>query len=456
VRGLVRALVGSVAFGCVTLLATAAGAGPQDAPTSLLSRVETLLASGDLACRLSEPEEALRLLGPPASRSSGKEGDFALLFYEYPGSKLVFGRREQGPAAFSSAFTLLDVAAGDEPWGRCRDARLRLRVLDDLDKLDTFDGVQGVSLARLDLRSQGERLRRLPFDSLTEWPTRERMPEGFDPERLLVDARGPGLGVGRLHAQGIDGRGVGLAIIDQPLLLGHQEYTGRLVRYDATGLSSMEPQMHASSVASIAAGRRVGVAPGVELSFFAVPMWEKDNRYYVAALERILELNRQLPEEQRIRAVSLSDGSFEEKDNLPSWRETLARAQRRGVFVATCDPEWLRFGILSRVLDRDPDEATGYTRGRYSRPGDVLLVPGAGRSLASHRGPDVFYFEPEGGLSWGAPYLAGLAALAYQVDRSLEPDVIRSILIETATPTEVGPVVSPERFIQRVRARAQR
>jgi len=253
---------------------------------------------------------------------------------------------------------------------------------------------------------------------------------------------------------GLDGRGVGLAIIDQPLLLGHSEYSPRIVRYDATGLAGKPAQMHGSPVAAIAVGGTIGVAPGAELSYFAVPMWERDNRHYVAALDRILELNRTLPDEQRIRAVSLSDGDFEQNAHAALWHEALARARQGGVFVATCDTAWLAYGILARAPGRDPDDPHGYERSRYSHPTDVLLVPGANRTLASHRGVDVYWFDPQGGKSWGAPYLAGLAALAFQVDRRIGPETIRSLLIETATPTEIGPVVNPEGFIERVSRQA--
>ena len=55
-------------------------------------------------------------------------------------------------------------------------------------------------------------------------------------EKLLQDGINPGLGIRALHEQGINGSNVGIAIIDQPLLLGHKEYSSRITRYDATSL----------------------------------------------------------------------------------------------------------------------------------------------------------------------------------------------------------------------------
>jgi hypothetical protein len=48
------------------------------------------------------------------------------------------------------------------------------------------------------------------------------------------------------------------------------------------------------------------------------------------------------------------------------------------------------------------------------------------------------------------PYLAGLAALAYQVDPEIKPDEIVKLWIETAVKTDAGPVVNPAGFIEAV------
>jgi len=329
-------------------------------------------------------------------------------------------------------------------------AKLRLRSNDDLAKLDRFDGFQNVSLTRLDLQDQSKLVASMPFDSLTEWPPTSRMPSGFDAERLLNEARGPGLGVARLHRQGLDGSGVGIAIIDQPLLLGHREYTSRIVRYDATGLADMSPQMHGSPVACIAVGETTGVAPAAELSYYAVPMWKGDNRPFAEALDTIITLNTRLQPDQGIRTVSISTGAFGSQENKELWFNALERAEKDGIFVATCAPDFLRYGILSRLPYSDGDEPYSYTASRYAHDDAVVLVPGANRALASHRGVNVYFFNPSGGMSWGAPYLAGLAALAYQVNPAITPMTIRSLLVETATKTDVGPIVNPEGFIDQV------
>ena len=108
--------------------------------------------------------------------------------------------------------------------------KVTLRNNDDLNKIDRFSGFANISLVNLDLRDQVELLSTMNFDSNTEWPSAKKLPDGFNPGKLLEEGKNPGLGIRSLHERGIDGRGVGIAIIDQPLLLGHIEYTSRLAR----------------------------------------------------------------------------------------------------------------------------------------------------------------------------------------------------------------------------------
>ena len=56
-----------------------------------------------------------------------------------------------------------------------------------------------------------------------------------------------------------------------------------------------------------------------------------------------------------------------------------------------------------------------------------------------------------GANRWAAPYLAGLAALAFQVHPGISPDEIVELWQETATRTPLGPVVNPRGFIEAVK-----
>ena len=73
-----------------------------------------------------------------------------------------------------------------------------------------------------------------------------------------------------VHQNGITGKGIGLAIIDHPLLVGHVEYRDRLKSYEEIRVQAGgAAEMHGPAVASVAVGQTVGVAPGADLYYIA-------------------------------------------------------------------------------------------------------------------------------------------------------------------------------------------
>jgi subtilisin family serine protease len=64
----------------------------------------------------------------------------------------------------------------------------------------------------------------------------------------------------RAHEQ-LTGKGVGLAIIDQGLLVNHVEYRDRLRLYEEIHCLDQNAAMHGPAVASLAVGRTISVAP---------------------------------------------------------------------------------------------------------------------------------------------------------------------------------------------------
>ncbi len=411
-------------------------------------KLKNAAESGKIQYKLTEPDEIKELLGKPQKESVKRDGGLDILEYVYPDVKIIFGKQWIDKDAL---FTLLHLKIKDKAVDIGRDKKLVLRSNRDLKKLDRFWGFQSVSLKNLDLKNKGDLLAAMPFNSLTEWPSADKLPPGFNPRQLLEEGKNPGLGIRSLHAEGVAGEGVGIAVLDQPLLLGHEEYVSRIIRYDATGLAGFPPQMHGSPVSSIAVGKDIGVAPGATLSYFAVPMWKKDNSGYIRAFCRIFELNRSLPLDEKIRVVSISDGRFASKKRYQEWRSVLKEANKKGIFVVTCDTSFMRFGTLNLIEGKDPDLPESYRPGKYCSQKDVLRIPTGNKTVASYEGVNVYTYEREGGRSWAAPYIAGLAALAFQVNPQITPEKIKELLIQTAVRTSAGPVINPAGFINRVK-----
>jgi subtilisin family serine protease len=202
-------------------------------------------------------------------------------------------------------------------------------------------------------------------DNRTVWPGPSRLPRGFQPSRRLEEGKNPGLGVRRLHQEGINGSGVGIAIVDEVLRRDHIEYADRIKSYHDREMEIEEDKEfsgHAAAVCSIAVGKTCGVAPGASLHFYAVPAakWIGSNRGFARTVEQIVERNRDLPPSEKVRVISISIG-VTSRDHYDQWQAAAEKAKKNGILVVTCDKQdFMPFGTLKRKLGKDPDDPNNY------------------------------------------------------------------------------------------------
>ena len=277
------------------------------------------------------------------------------------------------------------------------------------------------------------------FSSSTVWP--DQLPEGFSPEDILEEGKDPGLGIRALHQQGIDGTGVSIAIIDQALLTGHEQYKDNLMLYERIHCRGEEADLHGAAVASLAVGKDTGVAPGAKLYYIASTFGhDGDNGYQFDAsiladcIDRVVEINQELPDGEKIRVISVSKGFNEQDEGYDRMMEAIAHAEKEGIFVLTTSPrQYASFGLLGldRDVMRDPDDLDAYHLSAWVSENNyeglaaqkhMLLVPSGGRTYASFTGVNEYEYSYTGGLSWGVPWMAGFYALCCQVDPDLTPE----------------------------------
>lgn len=408
--------------------------------------IHQAVAEGKIAYKLTTPDEFKAIAGQPTKE--WKEDDGNIIWMGYPGIRARFFGKPETDIPHSIISVLFEGRRIDIGQNR----PIALRCEEDLDKLGSFWGYSGVDLSRLDLSGKGELLKAMPFDSRTVWPAANKLPEGFDPGRVLEEGKNPGLGIRGLHKQGIDGKGISIAIIDQPLVKDHQEYINNIAHLEEIDVKGVPPQMHGPAVASIAVGKDCGVAPSANLYYYAIPMWKWHNcQPYCDVIDKILELNKSLKSPKKIRVVSISTGMFSLWNDFTRWEKTLRKAEQQGVLVITCDTAAIDYGTLTRIPGKDPDEYNNYRSGRNGGGASSLLVPAGNLTTASHEGPEVYTYWTGTGMSWAAPYLAGLATLAFQVDPEIEPKKIVELLLQSAVQTEAGAIVNPTVFIECVR-----
>ena len=330
--------------------------------------------------------------------------------------------------------------------------------------------LRSTDLSHLDLSQSRDDLMYAIFDSKTNWP--ENIPADFDWQAIMETGKNPGLGVRKLHEQGITGKGVGIAIIDQPLLVEHQEYINQLRFYEEINIKShVESQMHGPAVASIAVGRTVGVAPDADLYYVA--SWTFDDSgsnnftYKAQAIRRIIEINTQLPPGRKIRVISISVGWNSDQTGYNEITHAVNEAKAAGIFVISSNIEKI-YGFKFHGLGRDPlanpDNVGSYLPGSWwagdfyaGKSGSArLLVPMDSRTTANPNGYEDYVFFREGGWSWSIPYLAGMYALAAQVKPEITPEEFWKIALETGQTIEIvheeksyqlGPILDPVALI---------
>lgn len=272
----------------------------------------------------------------------------------------------------------------------------------------------------------------ISFNSDTVWPAADKLPDGFDPETVLELSKDPGLGIRNLHAQGITGEGVGIAIIDQGLYTGHEQYKENLMLYESIHASGgQDAAMHGSAVASIAAGKDVGVAPGAKLYYIACDFghltddgYEYDMSILADSIYRVLEINRYLPQDEKIRVISISFGPTPDLPGYQELDDAVKDAGAEGILVVTVSlnrfyPEF-QFSGMSREGLADPNDPSAYSPAAWLadlQPNwldNTVLVPMGGRAYAGCTGETDYEWNHEGGMSWAVPWLAGFYALCCQ------------------------------------------
>ena len=326
-----------------------------------------------------------------------------------------------------------------------------------------YQDVRFKDMSKLDLSAQRGLPATLQFNQKTVWP--DAMPVNV--KAVLASAMNPGLGIRKLHQEGLTGKGVNVAILDQPLYQDHPEFKGKIAAYQDLGCDPEKSSMHGPAVASLLVGVNCGTAPGARLYYGAVPSWKLDTAYYAKALDWIVAQNAQVPTQEKIRVVSVSaapsgPGSPYTTNN-ETWDPACARAEQAGILVLDCTHH---HGFIGPCYydPADPENVAKCKPGFPSQPnqgpleGDQskwIFVPSSPRTTAEEyaEGDCGYQYCGEGGLSWAIPYCAGVLALGWQARPELTAPEMRELLFKSAYKTPDGTlIINPPEFIRLVKA----
>lgn len=337
--------------------------------------------------------------------------------------------------------------------------------------------LRSADLTKLDLSKSKEDLLFADFDSQTQWPSPDKMPADFDGQKIMGTGKDPGLGIRALHQQGITGRNIGFAMIDQTLLVDHIEYVDRLQLYEEPERRDrgMAARMHGPAVASIGVGKTVGVAPGADLYYISAPSCFERNDFSCLARSvwRIIDVNKALPPDRKIRVLSIARGWGPDDFGYADIMASLQEASAEGIFVISSslsETHGLRFHGLGRESLSDPNEFQSYQPGSWWQeyfykdglPTKTLLVPMDARTTASPTGIEDYVFYREGGWSWSIPYLGGVYALAVQVKPEITPEEFWEAALKTGRTIQIrhdgkdykfGVILDPQALIEALKSK---
>ena len=287
-------------------------------------------------------------------------------------------------------------------------------------------------------------------------------------DKVKENTMNPGLNIRSLHEQGITGKGVRIAIIDSDIN-DNPEFKDRVIS-QTNFAQNKDGVYHGNVVSSVAVGKECGVAPDAELAFYSASTLTE----HAKAIESIIAKNEEYKQkgEPVISVISISCGfDVDKKDkdnNYKNLRRVIAKAKKAGIAVITNDPkkEYKHFAGADRNPKADPNDKNSYRMDRFRRDGEwwndkkdkeknqTIFVPTEHRTVADEY--DGYRYEGNfGGDSWGAPYIAGVFALAKQVKPDVTYKQFYNIMQKTAdkmnnydTGTYAGKLINPKGIIE--------
>lgn len=324
------------------------------------------------------------------------------------------------------------------------------------------DGLKDISLDDLNNHTV--------FDTLTRWP--DTLPEGFDPTKLLDDGKAAKLNLSKLHEHGIDGSGVGIAVIGDTLLTDHEEIKDNLSFYVSMSKYPDEASLTGVMMASIAAGKNVGVAPKSKLYYINDSIYNFETEEYdchnvAQDIIKVIEMNKDL--KNKIRVISLSEGYFE-KDypakaktkNADELTDAIKKAKEEGIEVLCQNPlnPVMEFADLYKTPYADVNDIDSYYPNECNDT--KIYVPTNDMTVASLYGNKDYMYYIQGGQDTVVPYVSGLYALACQVNPSINFNDFLESAKKTAYKVNVKDdnnksceimIIQPEKLIDDVKAK---
>ena len=322
------------------------------------------------------------------------------------------------------------------------------RLVVEADKFKHIWGVTYSDISELDLSGfSKEQLLRMNFSLLTKWPSRDKMPKGFNPEKIIEERKHfKGFGIDKLHEKGIDGTGVTIAYIDKPFNFNHEEFKG----LDLECKQTSDPEFHGTCVSARVVGQKSGVAPKAKYVFYGKNDWLTENYKETFVLGTIIALEdviKKVENGERIDVIGESATPFdqilfiEKNDKLKGkelkqrYLNAIKRLEELNVtYINSGDGFWKYGFAYAFKVDPTKDNYDLDNYVSFSVFDDCVCVQEADRVVpCAFDNTNYEYINQMGCASYSIPQVVGLFALAKQVNKDITLEEFSSLAKETAT-----------------------
>lgn len=302
-----------------------------------------------------------------------------------------------------------------------------------------LEGLCGKDVSKIDMNNLSlENFKRLTFDSKTIFS--DEQIKKFHPEKLLEQGKSFSNGMERLHIEKIDGRGTTIGIIDSCFDSTIAELKGRVVQHivfeklDGNDFVSHREYreedgdgFHGKTTACLATGNECGVAPNAKMYLFGIAEGTSWAEAKEAILKYIIENNINLD----IISMSADIGTSKEG------QEILDKLENQGCTFLDSSKFWKDFSwgrisengeavlldeMMKTMCDMQYDENSKGGKVLKNIPNTVIL-PCTGRTSLQIGKEKVYKYNGSVcGASFAIPQVAGLFAIARQIDPSIRYD----------------------------------
>ena len=287
--------------------------------------------------------------------------------------------------------------------------------------------LEWIVLDDFDWSDSKEVFKHISYDDKTFSKTsKEHLPEWYDPLEIFEKWKTIWLWINEAHKQWYTWKWVWVAICDRELK-AHKDI--KTASYTVDENSKRNEFFHGSAVSSILAWKQTWVAPDVDLHYFA-EFRDKSKESWgdalKSSLEKIYEMNKELPDNKKIRVVSISWPLY--------WKNIEETAQKlRSSWVRVLDSSefFKNFWYLNKEDPAwDPDNFDNYKHWLW-KP-ESLYVNSWNRTIADPMNETAYRHDPKASASRAIPVVAWYYALACQADPKMTPEKFIKLAKETA------------------------